>query len=65
VAAYRATQGCVVIAVRHADPLSRRWSAATAGGLGLSVARPRDPDNTATDDTGAQVSSRSCRAFRP
>jgi len=54
----RATTGCVMIAVRHADPLSRRWSAATAGELRLSVARPRDPDNTC-------VSSRTATAERP
>jgi hypothetical protein len=54
----RATTGCVMIAVRHADPLSRRWSAAIAGELRLSVARPRDPDNTC-------VSSRTTTAERP
>ena len=53
-----ATTGCVMIAVRHADPLSRRWSAAIAGELRLSVARPRDPDNTC-------VSSRAATAERP
>ncbi len=55
---HRATTGCVMIAVRHADPLSRRWSAATAGELRLSVARPTDPDNTC-------VSSRTATAERP
>ena len=51
-------RGCAVLVVRHADPLSRCWSAATADELRLSVARPRDPDNTC-------VSSRAATAERP